>query len=594
MIRPSDAEPTSAPTTVVALIVTWNRREHVQSVLAALSRQGALSRGLASLHVVVIDNAGTDGTAESLASSWSPDRVVANNTDRAHEPDFRPSSPELKGAAEPAHPGRPAFASLTLVRNSHNLGGCGGFNTGFAYTEREFTRASGRTPEFVWLVDDDADLPDDALAHMLSAMRSDPSIGLVGSRTVNIADRATTIETTIYFDRTLGRMCPEPPAAHPFERQYRDWLASPGGGGGQRVGPGRYSGLLDVDVVSACSLLARWSDVVGTPDRPGIGFWDKRYFIYCDDADWCLRFRRAGRRVVLCLDAVVYHTPWLLKLTPQRLYYAQRNASWMTRKLYEGDELRRVTRLWMRNLMRDAIAALTHRRLTHASVIMQTVEDIIDERWGIDGKTAPSPPPPATTEQVRACLDHASRTGRPLALVIHSRAALDLAAGWLHDQFRGAPTGSTATAGSSPPPLLLVVANAVPGFEHATPPTPDSLPEPLRAARILIHGARWRSKIKKQLALLAARPSAVVVFDNTCPLPILPACPTIHVDSRTPNAPFIETESWGTRLLLLARWLRLRRKAARYARSVRHDPGAPVRKAQPDLAPPHPRSPTPA
>ena len=57
--------------------------------------------------------------------------------------------------------------------------------------------------------------------------------------------------------------------------------------------------------------------------------WDYRYFIYCDDADWCLRFARAGFKVVCNLDAVVYHTPWFQKLTPARLYYSQRNIVWV-------------------------------------------------------------------------------------------------------------------------------------------------------------------------------------------------------------------------------------------------------------------------
>lgn len=35
-------------------------------------------------------------------------------------------------------------------------------------------------------------------------------------------------------------------------------------------------------------MLAHWSGV------KKVGFWDYRYFIYCDDADWCLHSRRRG------------------------------------------------------------------------------------------------------------------------------------------------------------------------------------------------------------------------------------------------------------------------------------------------------------
>ncbi|MBX3386676.1 MAG: glycosyltransferase family 2 protein [Phycisphaeraceae bacterium] len=578
---------------VVALIVTWNRREHVQNVLSALARQRAAAGGGAgacALHAVVIDNAATDGTASALARSWRPDRVVINDTDRAHVPKFREGSvaeaANEDGSAAPGatvNPLRSALASLTVVRNRCNLGGCGGFNTGFAYVAHAFDGSTLQPPDYVWLVDDDADLPEDALGHLMSAMTSDASIGLVGSRTVNISDRSTTIETTIYFDRTLGRMCPEPPAGHPREQSHRAWLASPGGAGGQRVGGGHYSGVLDVEVVSACSMLARWADVVGTDGRSGVGFWDRRYFIYCDDADWCLRFGMAGKRVVLCLDAVVYHTPWLMKLTPQRLYYAQRNACWMTRKLYRGRELKRITRLWMRSLMRDALSALTHRRLTHSAVILQTIDDIVGENWGIDGKTAPEAPPAATADEVRALIESARRMSRPVLLVIHNAEALNVAREWLARVGLGSSTGmhgeigddrpavSSAEPAPSPPPLLLYASNTVPGFEH-TPPGGDALSAMGFAnARAVVFGAHLTSKLKKQAALLHARPGLVVVFDNTCPSPVLSACPTLHVDSRSPDRPFVERETWGTRARMLARWVRVAVRASVYSLRVRHD-----------------------
>ncbi len=601
----------SAPVRVVALIVTWNRREHVHTALAALSLQSALANAddrspAVELHVVVIDNAGTDGTASAIARDWRPDAIVENQTDRAHHPNFVAGDSSLRsnttsitkdnerqlGGSPP--PARSAFASLTLVRNSHNLGGCGGFNTGFAYTAHAFTAHASathpstaqpstgdRSPHFVWLVDDDVDLPTDALHHLLLAMQSDDSIGLVGSRTVDIRDRLTTIETTIYFDRALGRMCPEPPAHHPRYTSHRAWLAGPSGGGGVRVGRGHYSGIIDVDVVSACSMLARWSDVIGTPPSPpqppGIGFWDKRYFIYCDDADWSLRFGRAGRRVVLNLDAVVYHTPWLLKLTPQKLYYAQRNAAWMTRKLYNQTELPRITRLWMRSLLRDALGAITHRRLTHGQIILQTINDVIDQRWGIDGKTAPTPPAPASPSQLNALVQRASGRSRPIAFVVHHESVLSLVRAFLDRACIESKSGESPQRAlhRKLPRVLLIVSNTVHGFEHAAPSQKSIDALGFANGAAVVFGQHSSSKLKKQWAVWRLRPAAVVVFDNTCPIPILTACPTIHLDSRTPypHASFIEHESWPRRLILAIRTLLTAIKAARYALTVRPDSG---------------------
>ena len=115
-------------------------------------------------------------------------------------------------------------------------------------------------------------------------METDPAIGIVGSRTVDLRDRRTTMETTIYQERSTGLLADEPDRDHPLRASHDAWVATVGGVRGKR----EFAGLREVDVVSACSMLAHWSAV----ER--VGFWDHRYFIYCDDADWCLRFRARG------------------------------------------------------------------------------------------------------------------------------------------------------------------------------------------------------------------------------------------------------------------------------------------------------------
>src|SRR5262249_8110898 len=122
-----------------------------------------------------------------------------------------------------------------------------------------------------------------------------------------------------------------------------------------------------------------------------VGFWDWRYFIYCDDADWCLRFRRAGYRVVLNLDAVVYHTPWNMKLTVARIYYAQRNLLWMVQKEVPRKDLRRIMTRRMGKMLLDSVHAAGHRRLFHADIIRRTALDVAINRAGkleAEGPTA--------------------------------------------------------------------------------------------------------------------------------------------------------------------------------------------------------------
>jgi len=553
------------PERIAVLIVTWNRWAMADRVLWALARQ---TYDPSRLDVVVIDNASTDGTTDQLARRWNADGVVENRTARAHEPRFGGLERVKSGVADETEQraGTHQFGSLVIVRNSDNLGGCGGFNTGLAYVDQRLSsRAAVRVGStggrggagsagsggsgggdgvaYVWFVDDDVDLPPDALEHLVRAMRSDPGIGLVGSRTNDINDRALTIETTIYFDRAKGIMCPEPPAEHPRRAQYEEWIererARAGDATVWRIGRHDYTGVLDVDVASACSLLARWEAVVGTRDRAGVGFWDWRYFIYCDDADWSLRFAKRGWRVVLNLDAVVYHTPWLMKLTPQRLYYAQRNAVWMIQKVLPGVQLRRVTRWWMKTLLKDAWTAAVHRRLMHARIILQTVRDIIDVR---PGKTAPEGPAPRPVREVLAELAGGGGKGGgasattiavevPRADVLTQAEALiaanaDLGLRW-----------------------VLLVSNRVPGFEHG----PDAArASAAGASEVIVYGPRWRSKARKQAALVRVRPRAVVVFDQASELPVLPTGLNLHIDTKSPGVAQVDLESTLQRVRLAA------------------------------------------
>jgi GT2 family glycosyltransferase len=511
---------------VAVLIVTWNRRELVSNVLRAVAGQ---TYGAQRLDVVVVDNASTDGTLEHLRAAFVPERVVGNDTGKAHEPRF----------AVPAPAGRNTlgFASLTIVRNTHNHGGCGGFNTGFAFTAEHLP-----STEFAWLVDDDVDLAPGTLEHLHSAMAADPDAGLVGSRTIDLNDRTTTIETTIYFDAGHGRMGDHPPAGHRLEASHREWIARVG----DVRGRGAYSGVREVDVVSACSLLARWSAVVaGDParGRAPVGFWDARYFIYCDDADWCLRFAKAGWRVLVNLDAKVYHTPWHHKLTPARLYYAQRNRVWMCQKALGGAELKRVTWRMLWETLYDAAQAAGFRRLFHAEIIRQTASDAAS---GVAGKTAPEGPPLVpVVEALERC--GCLRGGRVAVVLRHGDGAERFAA------FRDRVESELRSRGRGERVEWAVIArNDVPN------PPPGSL----------IYGGTWPSRIKKQLNLVRMRPRAVVVFDQTSDLPTITGGWTLHIDARTPDRAQVERDGLVAKARFAARWIATYVKCRRYAGRV--------------------------
>lgn len=500
---------------VSVLIVTWNRREFVSTVLRQLSRQTYPSD---LLDVIVIDNAGTDGTLEHLIASFNPERVVDNPTARAHEPKFQPPRARASDAGNTL-----GFASLSVVRNSDNHGGCGGFNTGFAFVEQ----CSVRRPDYLWLVDDDAELDDRTLEHLSRVMSADGSIGLVGSRTVDIRDRSRTIETTIYYDTQHGVMRDDAPEHHPRHVEHVRWAQRVGG----TRGDNHYTGQMDVDVVSACSMLARWDAVVG-----GVGFWDARYFIYCDDADWCLRFAKAGWRVVLSLDAVVFHTPWNLKLTPARIYYANRNRIWMAQKALPAERLKPVIRRTLLSILKDALRACWMRRTFHAGIILDTARDAVIGRAGKTGSDGP-PAEPVVDALVR--LGGLER-GATIGVMCSQPESLK----WMGD-LRAHVESACAQRGRNVSGVrwLAIVRNDVPG----------DVP-----AGSVVYGGRWASRLKKQVRLMIERPTLCVVFEQTNDLPILsPLGPghNVHIDLKKPTMAQVERDGWAQRGRFMARWM---------------------------------------
>ena len=525
---------------VVAVVVTWNRKEMVSGVLKALVAQ---TRACSALHVVVVDNASSDGTTDHIARAFGPERIVDNETRMALEPNFRD---RLSIGQQINTPG---FASLTVVRNAHNLGGCGGFNTGFMFVRDRFQDENA--PDFVWLLDDDIDLPGEALSRLLSAAAMDPEISLVGSRTVDLGDRRTTIESTIYFDPRTGLMGPEPASSNPLAEDYRQWREISRDEQGRPV----YSGIRDVDIVSACSLLARWSDVLE------VGFWDERFFIYCDDADWCLRFRSLGKRVVCAMDAIVFHTPWTHKLTPQRGYYLNRNMGWMIEKNIRRPGLRRARLRWSAQLMSQAKSAILNRRLHEADLLMAAVSDSIRDIGGkLKDRNASFTPMLDALHQVRALGGFGE-----VVLVCPTQAA-KLAA----EHFRASVMRTLIASGRSKdqPRWVMLVSEAASSPAHGGEPplTGSYRPE------AVVYRPRRRDKVMRQIRWLRRPPRAVVVFDRACDFPMLRGRHTLHVLEGNAEQVLIERDGLTLKLRFAARWAALGFRSVWHAWQLQQHP----------------------
>jgi len=504
-------------------MVTWNRSKEVRRAIESVLAQEGID--LNAIHLVVVDNASTDGTTDALATWLEPERFVRNQTSRAEEPAFDTTTTANRNTA--------GLASVTLVRNSDNLGGTGGFNTGFLAIERVL---SPNAPiDFLWLLDDDAIADTTALASLLRTAANNPTAGLIGSRAVDIADRATTYETTIYYDPHQGRMAETPHTGHRLHDAHAHWVDSVGNTRGDHD----FTGVREVDIASACSMLARWSVV------QNVGYWDSRYFIYCDDADWCLRVGRSGHSVLCDLDAVVYHTPWFQKLTPTRLYYAERNAIWTMRKGLSGHTLRTSTMRWMRSVLRASLAASMRRRLFHAEILRRTALDAATNTTG--RLTQAEPPHESIVDALeRLKLD---RPDARLAFLCTTPDQIELA--------RTIKTALRDHLNTRCPISITIARNDVGDSDVAYAPS-------------------TKSRIYRQLPLLTNPPDACVVLNNTNDFPLLRCPVTLHVDHRDPDLCQVEHDSLARRLVFFFRWNTTAMRATWYVlRNKPQQPPAP-------------------
>jgi GT2 family glycosyltransferase len=554
--RPRQRVENLAPVTtrprIAAIVVTWNRRAEVDRVLGALSRQD-FPRD--QLDVVIIDNASTDGTADFLIRAWRPQLIVENPTHAAHLPDFRVQHTSALELADASNAG--GFASLALVRNTHNHGGCGGFNTGLAFLEH-FLDSTADPLDYAWLIDDDVDLPPDALVQLTAAAQADPRIGIVGSRTVDFDQRDITTETTIYFDFERGWMGPEPTPQHHMHAAHHEWATRAGG----TRGPGSFGGIRDVDVVPASSMLARWSAV------KQVGFWDSRFFIYCDDADWCLRIRAAGYRVVCNLDAVVYHTYWLSKLTPTRAYYSQRNLIWVIRKTLRGMRLKRALFRRLGSLLVQSFKAMLQCRLFHAEIIRRTAHDAITGRGGrLDHEGPPRIP-------IMDALHHAGALTPDATIMVMCSHHESIA--WA-DDLRAFITHTLLDQGRLhiQPRWIYMVREDVPDPQRATETAGAAAAGPANATCLpqrIIFQRKRRHKWQVQRPLLRCPPTAVVVFDQCNEFPLLHSRCNIHLDWRRLHLAQLERDGPLIRARLFLRLLATALLCILYAAAARHRP----------------------
>ncbi|MCB1009639.1 MAG: glycosyltransferase family 2 protein [Acidobacteria bacterium] len=166
------------------------------------------------------------------------------------------------------------FPSVRRLRTEENLGISGGLNLGFRYGLE-----AGH--DFLMPMNNDIEVAPDLLDELVSAASRDAAIGCVGPKCYYF-----------YGDRRRiwsagGRL------------RFREAVTRERGMG--ELDRGQYDVEREVDYVNGALMLIRRDAMLAT------GLWDPVYQVSVEDADWCVRMKRAGFRCWYAPRARLWH-----------------------------------------------------------------------------------------------------------------------------------------------------------------------------------------------------------------------------------------------------------------------------------------------
>lgn len=238
---------------LVILIVSWNVRDLLRACLCSLQQHPTPTH---EQHVIVVDNASTDGTVEMV---------------------------------------RREFPNVHLVANTSNRGFTGGNNDGLQKIENAEWRIEKEdddaNSQFVLLLNPDTEVTPGALDELLTYADAHPEVGVVGPQ-LRYPDGSAqssrrhfpTLATALLESTWLRPLAPRGLLDRYHARECAD------------------DAVCEVDWVVGAAMLVRWEAI----QKVG-GLDEQNFFMYSEELDWCKRMVDAGWKVVYDPRAVIIH-----------------------------------------------------------------------------------------------------------------------------------------------------------------------------------------------------------------------------------------------------------------------------------------------
>lgn len=238
---------------IFCIVLNWNGKRFLKGCLDSV-----LSSDYEDLHVVVVDNASTDGSAQFIKTNYK---------------------------------------KVKLIKNKSNLGWTGGNNKGVEFALKNKADA-------VFVLNNDTKIDKKCISILAKELFRNKTNGIVGPKIYLTSSKGTKTKKISFAGGKFTK-----------NRYFGVHI------GNNKIDEGQYNTIRSSEFITGAAMMVR-SQVFNE-----IGKFDDSFFIYYDEADFCMRAKKAGFKIHIIPKAHVYHAfSGTVELnSPFQKYYTTRN-----------------------------------------------------------------------------------------------------------------------------------------------------------------------------------------------------------------------------------------------------------------------------
>ena len=231
-----------------------------------------------SVEIVVVDNASTDDSIQSIRNWAQGEKVI---TTSLHSELTRPPIAKPLVYKEYVEGERSVSQisdnHFTLLISNRNDGFSSGNNLGIKFSVSHFD------PKYFWLLNNDTVVKSNTLSKLIDFHEQSPkNIGVLGS-------------TILYYDQPEIVQCYGGAV-------YNKWL-----GKSSLVGEGSDIKDKGIDAFNELSFVSGASMFVSSKYIKDVGLLGEEYFLYFEELDWIYRGKQFGYEIAFVPESIVYH-----------------------------------------------------------------------------------------------------------------------------------------------------------------------------------------------------------------------------------------------------------------------------------------------